>query len=63
MDELKPCPFCGSMNVEAKVREHDAWIFCKDCGGKGGLFGMSKKDIQEHCLCKAVELWNRRAEE
>ena len=33
MSELKPCPFCGSMNIRKPIGE-DGWM-CKTCGSKG----------------------------
>lgn len=56
MNELKPCPFCGSTHL----REYTAYpisnwvIACKDCGGK-----MSGSFTRE----EAYNNWNRRANE
>jgi Lar family restriction alleviation protein len=48
--KLKPCPFCGSTNIEhSKI-----WIFiaCNNC----------KAQISRPSEKEAVEAWNRRAE-
>lgn len=51
---LKPCPFCGGMNIEFRTtrqKKYDWWFFlcCVDCGGAGG-----------YCLTKesALDFWN-----
>ena len=60
-DRLKPCPFCGSGNVEKTVK--NTWgvshysrsrIECRNCGLKTRLFYSYEKEVVE-------EYWNRRA--
>jgi len=51
MDELKPCPFCGSSDI-AESRWVSGWtICCYDCDAEG-----------PHALTikEAVEKWNDR---
>jgi Lar family restriction alleviation protein len=62
MDKLKPCPFCGSDDVILRIREA-AWVECNACHGKGAFVTFSREMIQKACGEKAVELWNRRAED
>jgi Lar family restriction alleviation protein len=58
VSELKPCPFCGSLNVHVLEEYHFANVFkpvvCRTCGCRTE----SVRDEQ-----KAIEAWNRRAEE
>lgn len=58
--ELKPCPFCGSNNVELvdefeKRTEHRYLTYrrvgCNDCGALSG-----RRDNRTEC----IERWNRR---
>ena len=53
--ELKPCPFCGSRDVELRESITDAMVACNNCGGRSGLvyFGASEAG-------NAVELRNLR---
>lgn len=58
IDFLKPCPFCGSTNIEIRYDERDScYIHCLICDVwvSTGTFEPSYEDI--------VELWNRRAKE
>ena len=34
-EELKPCPFCGWHNVQAKHEDGIFWHKCADCGATG----------------------------
>jgi Lar family restriction alleviation protein len=54
MTKLKPCPFCGSINLsEDALRSVSSyWISCDDCLANGPT---SEVDNVE-----AVELWNSR---
>ena len=53
MDELKPCPFCGSRDVEV-VHPGRCWvILCNTCQAEGPT------DLGES---GAIEAWNTRAE-
>lgn len=56
--ELKPCPFCGSKNIELSAEEyHDKDVFyivsCNNCGAQIEGSGRSKE---------AAEAWNTRCE-
>lgn len=57
MEKLKPCPFCGSDNVHLSHWTDQAYVYCANC--------MIKTDVYLHSGCdkKAVEAWNRRADE
>jgi Lar family restriction alleviation protein len=60
MDELKPCPFCGSDRITIMVRLpfNDEvvgyYVFCSGCGARSAL------NFSEEI---AIEAWNRRAED
>lgn len=71
MNELKPCPFCGSHNVftstdhfDVAKRLHDkdyymSHVFCINCKSKGGNEISTDKEISRQL---AVKAWNRRVE-
>ena len=55
MTELKPCPFCGSIDIyayEPTVYEvgNDASVECQECGA----------EIRASTLKMAIAKWNRR---
>jgi Lar family restriction alleviation protein len=52
-EELKPCPFCGSTNLEDDVGLDEARIVCADCD----CFGPTLSNMSE-----AVIAWNTRQE-
>ena len=52
-EELKPCPFCGSDDVDLQCYEDDGFhVVCGKCGGN--MPGWDDPD-------EAIEAWNRRA--
>ena len=60
MDNVKPCPFCGSYNI--KVDKCTARVRCKDCFATSGLISkyLSKTDKKEDA---ALMAWNTRVYE
>ncbi|EAM4564305.1 Lar family restriction alleviation protein [Salmonella enterica] len=50
----KPCPFCGSGNIETVSHSVGSWFFvyCSECGANGP---------EENTIVKAALAWNRRA--
>lgn len=48
--KLKPCPFCGSLNVRA-IYAPDCWVKCMDCGAGGP---------ERNSTVEAAESWNGR---
>ena len=78
MKELKPCPFCGGEGeVRASNLYYDRvyLVRCRCCGAKTDfvlvnhpsldMAGRVKEDTrytEEQARCKAIEAWNRRAD-
>ena len=59
MEKLKPCPFCGSIELNGIYCEYNLvypvfWIECLQCGAQS---------INKETLDEAVSWWNRRAGE
>ena len=57
MDELKPCPFCGSKDSGILTTSYDGYwfaVFCENC------MVQTRKCRQEK---DAIEAWNRRVGE
>lgn len=59
-EQLKPCPFCGGNNMDIEEFTIDFAfdigyiIRCRDCG-------CTLKSIENNSEQKAIEAWNRRA--
>lgn len=51
MEELKPCPFCGSNDVTMYEVYPSSYARCRVCGAEGGL-----RDSHD----EAAASWNRR---
>lgn len=71
--ELKPCPFCGKRaGIKATNKSYGFTIWCQcensDCAARTGGYCPEMKDEDrsiesiESCFRKAVEAWNRRAD-
>lgn len=56
-NKLKPCPFCGSDEVEVEHNAHgEFWCYCPACYSRTGTYD------QENGYTLAIEAWNRRAD-
>ena len=55
MEELKPCPFCGSTNVAISPYDGAKTVVCMDC------LCMSAAYRGENAEANAIAAWNRRA--
>lgn len=74
MAELKPCPFCGSTNLIAsdtvkhkvsngvKFPERVAFVECMTCSAAAGFYTTKEYGVKI-ALEKAIEAWNRRADD
>lgn len=64
--ELKPCPFCGrkpSKVREYKIESISDTFYTVECKAKGSKCAVNPK-TRFHCTAeKAIEAWNRRADE
>ena len=61
MEELKPCPFCGSAAEISQGRfdgKDTSYVICRKCGASGEFFVVSPKYASNE---RAIEAWNRRA--
>lgn len=67
MEDLKPCPFCGSDDIRVCAFEisPECYIECCNCGARiDAEIPWGDSDIQEHdnaCLKALRKLWNRRS--
>jgi Lar family restriction alleviation protein len=55
--KLKPCPFCGSKDINSVQWAVEASVHCHGCGANI-IIPQSYKEDQ---LLKAIEKWNKRA--
>lgn len=67
MVELKPCPFCGGSNITIITMLYGAEIKCFNCGAnvsdtKDNGEYRTLGDAKKHHEKKAIEAWNRRAD-
>lgn len=52
MTDLKPCPFCASLNFIGIINIMDEYaVYCSNCGGRG------PNEVSEKL---AVKMWNLR---
>jgi len=53
--EIKPCPFCGSDEIEIEQTHPEAiWFRCSNCG--------AETSAADH-VDKALSIWNQRYEQ
>ena len=59
MDELKPCPFCGSLDI--RIDKCTSRVRCKNCFCTSGLIGRLVKYADKMSEEEAaVKAWNTR---
>ena len=60
---LKPCPFCGGINLTINTLPH--YISCNVCHTFGPTPPIDSKSFTEPCALEklAKDVWNRRAGE
>ena len=54
LEQAKPCPFCGSLNLNFEDNEVFFWVVCDNCLAEGGI-AKNRED--------AVKVWNTRIKE
>ncbi len=54
MNKLKPCPFCGGINITIEGHTGQFWVLC-ECGAEGPTPSTLWKTEKE-----AIKAWNRR---
>lgn len=60
-EELKPCPFCGSTNVDAQAFRHGSECYTVRCDGCGALGPLKRSSAGSHIRWDlAMEAWNTR---
>lgn len=62
MVELKPCPFCGSTEIEQEETITDAAVICRNCGSRTGLVFLGASEASNAAKMREQrDLWNTRA--
>ena len=61
MEELKPCPFCGSKDLKISAQEAQEggnvlFVHCKHCDACGPAFEATLEGGEE-----AINAWNKRS--
>lgn len=64
-ENAKPCPFCGSTDLDPAGGEEDTehWVECTECGAQGPYTTIGCRDPDEDEIdldAEAVALWNKR---
>ena len=62
-ETLRPCPFCGSKDVEIRVEaEHAAYMLCRNCDTQGPVaYAIQAPDFDFQSFeDMTAELWNAR---
>jgi Lar family restriction alleviation protein len=60
-EKLKPCPFCGSANVEVQAFRHESECYTVRCDGCGALGPLKRSSAGSHISWDlAMESWNTR---
>lgn len=60
-DRIKPCPFCGSKDVDVASiggaqSIYQVWVYCKNCNAEGP----DKSNLSSDSKKEAIAAWNRR---
>lgn len=66
MDELKPCPFCGSHKIQIVVKSSWARVNCTNCRANINLEHRTVYDPEvaaEYFVPRLISTWNRRTDD
>ena len=55
-EKIKPCPFCGSENVQLEDLGYPHHVYCENCAAR-----VTGKGYGEEGEADAIKAWNRRA--
>lgn len=58
MTDLKRCPFCGSIDLDAEGGELCIQVDCWKCGAMGPAADLPKGSKREELVAEAARLWN-----
>lgn len=65
VDELLPCPFCGSGKISEDFGDESACIRCRDCGTQSGRVYFTADEVESDDFSRSEQAardgWNRRA--
>ena len=61
-EKLKPCPHCGSKEVEVVTgfSDYDFYVECGNCGCRSQTYINLGDKTDEECIDLAINSWNRR---
>lgn len=60
---MKPCPFCGTLNLQRPLRNSLVlWVSCNGCGAEGPIYNVPYATTQQFEISEAIAigLWNER---
>ena len=71
VEELKPCPFCGSTKLKLMKKNYNhkgytkqkLYVRCNKCNARGGTVSQETiytDTVDEDIKCVAIDLWNNR---
>ena len=56
---LKPCPFCGSNDVQVVIYNRPS-VVCQECWASGGAADYLTKENKDLVVQQAKDRWNKR---
>lgn len=63
-EPIKPCPFCGKVDIDTDRWSHERWAFCRGCYAQGPVVylgdGMPHGLLDAEAERLAIAAWNER---